>query len=440
MRYIELFAGIGGFRSALDALGGECVFASEIDTFAMQSYRALYDDAPELHGDITQIAAEDIPDHDILVAGFPCQDFSIAGDRKGFDGASGTLFFQIVRIALVKQPRLMLLENVKGLISHSKGQTLEIVCLALNEAGYALDFKIINSKDFEVPQNRERIYIVCDRDAEQAPWEIVGNGVSARAKRRIQALGVRTFNFDWPESHGVTKRLRDILETDVAEKYYLSEEKTSKLIAEIESVGGIGSTDANSVNVAGSLGHYGNDQMNRVYSVDGQAPTIIAVSGGGRETKIIESSLEHYPSIQKVAHLPDDAGQTGAIYSTDSISPTVLRQHGNAVIKTEVRPVLTPDRAEKRQNGRRFKDNDEESFTLTVQDKHGVAIGLYPRYRIRKLTPLECWRLQGFTDTQHAKAVAAGVSDSQLYKQAGNAVTVTVVKAISIPLISRLFW
>lgn len=437
-KYIELFAGIGGFRSALDSIGGECVFASEIDPFATISYKALYNGAPELHGDITKIAAEDIPEHDVLVGGFPCQAFSVAGQRKGFADTRGTLFFEIARIASVKKPRLMLLENVKGLLSHNQGRTFETMCAALNEIGYAVDFKIVNSKYFNVPQNRERIYIVCDRDADHESWEVVGNDVSARAKRRVQALGVRTFNFDWPESHGVTKRLRDILETDVAEKYYLSESKTAKLIAEIESRGSLGTTDANSVNVVGSLGHYGNDQMNRVYSVDGQAPTIIAVSGGGRETKILKPSLEQFSFGEGIAYNIDDSYAKGtSLGDVGKGRRTHVLEHC-PVTKTEVRPVLTPDRAEKRQNGRRFKDNDEESFTLTAQDRHGIAVGRYPRYRIRKLTPLECWRLQGFTDAQHAKAVAAGVSDSQLYKQAGNAVTVTVIKAIAPDLVFRL--
>lgn len=113
-KFIELFAGIGGFRSALDQLGGECVFASEIDKFATQSYRALYDGASELHGDITQIDARDIPNHDVLVGGFPCQAFSVAGQRKGFDDTRGTLFFEIARIAKEKRPRLMLFGECEG--------------------------------------------------------------------------------------------------------------------------------------------------------------------------------------------------------------------------------------------------------------------------------------------------------------------------------------
>lgn len=428
-KYIELFAGIGGFRQALDKLGGQCVFASEIDKFAVKSYEALYGDTPA--GDITQIDASEIPDHDVLVGGFPCQAFSVAGQRKGFEDTRGTLFFEIARIAAEKQPRLMLLENVKGLLSHDKGRTFEVMCAVLNDLGYVIDFNVLNSKYFGVPQNRERIFIVASRDAEHAEWDVKGTDVVAKAKRRIAALGVRTFNFDWPTNNEVTTRLRDILETDVDEKYYLSDDKTAKLVAQLEDVTIPKTVDGFSMphdNVSytittrvssetttkhvkcrqgqlviepilvGSLEHYGNDQMNRVYSIDGVAPTITVVSGGGREQKIAEPRP----------------------------------------ITEEIRPVLTPDRLEKRQNGRRFKDDGEESFTLTVQDIHGVAIGRFPRYRIRKLTPRECWRLQGFSDAAFDRVKSAGVSDSQLYKQAGNAVTVNVVEAIGEKLIRLL--
>ena len=408
-KYIELFAGIGGFRSALDGLGGECVFASEIDKYASQAYKALYDGAPELHGDITKIDAHDIPDHDVLVGGFPCQAFSVAGQRKGFEDARGTLFFEIARIASAKQPRLMLLENVKGLLSHDGGNTFEMMCAILNDIGYAIDFRVLNSKHFGVPQNRERIFIVADRDAEDAEWDVTGSDVVAKAKRRAQALGVRTFNFDWPESGEVTTRLRDVLETQVDENFYLSDEKTAKLVAQLE--GRRVSCGIPEIDVQGRLEQGGHDQRKRVYGVDGLSPTLNTMQRGGDEPKIVEPV----------------AVFRGALQTTRLDEAT-----------NEVRAVLTPDREEKRQNGRRFKEDGEESFTLTAQDKHGVAIGQYPRYRIRKLTPRECWRLQGFTDAQHDAVAAAGISDSQRYKQAGNAVTVSVIKAIGSSLVQRL--
>lgn len=384
-KYIELFAGIGGFRSALDGLGGECVFASEIDKYASLAYKALYNGATELHGDITKIDAHDIPDHDVLVGGFPCQAFSVAGQRKGFEDARGTLFFEIARIASAKQSRLMLLENVKGLLSHDGGKTFETMCAILNDIGYAIDFRVLNSKHFGVPQNRERIFLACDRDAEHEEWNVAGSDVVARAKRRAQALGVRTFNFDWPENGEVTTRLRDVLETQVDEKYYLSEEKTAKLIAQLNE-----KNDVDQPVVFGSLEHYGNDQMNRVYSVHGLAPTITVVSGGGREQKIAE--------------------------------PITVQMNRNQITQaSEVSHCLMA------RDYKRFGN----------QDMTGV-VECFPRYRIRKLTPRECWRLQGFTDAQHDAVMNAGISDSQRYKQAGNAVTVNVIRAVGRPLVKRL--
>src|SRR5699024_248840 len=124
--YVSLFSGVGGFEQALDSLGGTCVFASEFDKFAAQAYETLYGE-DVLHGDITEIDAEDVPNHDVLVGGFPCQAFSVAGQRKGLEDARGTLFFEIARIAKEKQPKALLLENVKGLVNHDKGNTLDLM-------------------------------------------------------------------------------------------------------------------------------------------------------------------------------------------------------------------------------------------------------------------------------------------------------------------------
>lgn len=442
--YVELFAGIGGFRQALDDLGGRCVFASEIDKYAQKSYQALYGDK-ELHGDITKIEAKDIPDHDLLVGGFPCQAFSIAGQRKGFEDTRGTLFFEIARIAAEKKPRLLLLENVKGLLSHDSGNTFEVMCKTLNEIGYAIDFRILNSKYFGVPQNRERIFIIADRDATHEPWNVGKcKDVVTKAKHRAIAFGVRSFNFDWPSEDKVITRLRDILEMNVNEKYYLSEDKTSKLLTQLNGDPPI--EDSSDCEMVGMVDIKGNESIRRVYSPTGVAPTLTTMGGGHREPKIAEPNV-HSKGIKITTPVILDTRQKSAdiksgksgIRLSEDICPTLSATELKDVKKVlEVRPVLTPDREEKRQNGRRFKDNEEEAFTLTVQDKHGVAIGKYPRYRIRKLTPLECWRLQGFSDQSHEAVKTAGVSDSQRYKQAGNAVTVNVIIAIGKRLITRL--
>ena len=158
--FIDLFAGIGGFRIAFENLGGKCVFSSEIDKYSRQTYQANFNDIPE--GDITLIPANQIPDHDILTAGFPCQAFSIAGRREGFEDSRGTLFFEIARIIKEKKPKAFFLENVKGLVSHNKGKTISLILDILrNDLNYFVpEPQIINAKNFGVPQNRERIFIV----------------------------------------------------------------------------------------------------------------------------------------------------------------------------------------------------------------------------------------------------------------------------------------
>src|SRR5690625_445242 len=287
--YVSLFSGIGGFEQALNKFGGTCVFASEIDKFAAQAYETLYGEKPV--GDITKINAKDIPDHDLLVGGFPCQAFSVAGKREGFEDTRGTLFFDIARIAAEKKPKALLLENVKGLVNHDKGRTLDVMIETLNDIGYIVDFDVLNSKYFGVPQNRERIFIVAIREdlIEQEEWlYTVGQTIVPRGKRRIAGYEwAKTFNFDFPNSETkydhytkserdriqaaeriiaddeasdtrkknarkridkltpivekyahlkpeVTTRLRDILESEVDEKYYLDEEKTAKLVAQLE--------------------------------------------------------------------------------------------------------------------------------------------------------------------------------------------------------------
>jgi len=199
-RFIDLFAGIGGVRLAFQRLDGKCVFSSEIDPFAKRTYAANFGEVP--FGDITQIDEDDVPDHDILVGGFPCQAFSIAGKRLGFEETRGTLFFDIARILQLKRPSAIFLENVKGLMNHRGGETLRVILKVLREdLGYHVpDPQIVNAKYFGVPQNRERVFIVGFRDPDAAE------------------------QFTYPAQKEVTKSIADILEVEaVASKYYLSE-------------------------------------------------------------------------------------------------------------------------------------------------------------------------------------------------------------------------
>src|SRR5690625_1434641 len=289
--YIDLFAGIGGFRQALDKFGGTCVFASEIDKFAAKAYETLYGHKPE--GDITQIDAKDVPDHDLLVGGFPCQSFSVAGKRKGFEDTRGTLFFEIARIAKEKQPKALLLENVKGLVNHDKGRTLDIMIETLNEIGYAVDFEVLNSKYFGVPQNRERIFIVAIREdlIEAEPFSeeaTKGNTIVPKGKRRIASYSwAKTFNFEWPEQGEVTTRLRGILESNVDEKYYLDEEKTAKLVAQLNEQNDV-VEDFSEPCMLGHVDIKGNDSIKRVYSTEGISPTLTTMGGGHGGPRIAE--------------------------------------------------------------------------------------------------------------------------------------------------------
>ena len=162
MTFIDLFAGLGGFRIALESLGAKCVYSNEWDAAAQKVYAANFGDIPE--GDITKVDASSIPDHDILCAGFPCQAFSISGKQRGFEDSRGTLFFDVARIVKEKRPKVVFMENVKNFATHDNGHTLEVVRSTMEELGYTFFQKVLNSVDFGIPQKRERIYMVCFRN------------------------------------------------------------------------------------------------------------------------------------------------------------------------------------------------------------------------------------------------------------------------------------
>ena len=301
-----MFSGIGGFDLAMRNLGHEIVGACEIDKYAREVYSRHFPGVP-IHNDATQVSPESLPQFDVLCAGFPCQAFSIAGKRRGFEDTRGSLFFEIARIAKEKKPSLLLLENVKGLLSHDKGETFRTIISTLDEMGYDAEWQLLNSKYF-VPQNRERIFII--------------GHLRGQCARQVFPLG----DYD-KETNRQIKKLNQ------ARQGY------------------------------------------RVYDTSGIGQTLAANAGG-----------------------------LGAKMGLIAI------------------PTLTPDREEKRQNGRRFKEDGEPAFTLNTQDRHGIFDGT----RIRKLTPLECERLQGFPD-----GWTKGLSDTQRYKCCGNAVTVPVVQYIA---------
>src|SRR5699024_10829628 len=319
----------------------------------------------------------------------------------------GTLFFEVARIADEKKPKAILAENVKGLVGHDKGKTLDTIVKTLNDIGYRVDFEVLNSKYFGVPQNRERIFILAIREdlIDNEPWtNTKGTTVVPKGKRRISGYDdVKTFNFDWPTHEEVTTKLRDILEPEVDEKYYLSDDKTAKLVAQLESKHEIitgmvrGGTQKNAYEGDGKLsptiteamgqggghiplrvepqmlGHIdikGHDALKRVHGTEHNGPTLTTMGGGHREPKIAE---ERTPvQYNRKSGIGKELEQANTLSASDWRGLN-RNQNQNDVLE-EVRPVLTPDRVEKRQNGRRFKEDGEESFTLTSQDRHGIAI------------------------------------------------------------------
>lgn len=200
LKFIDLFCGIGGFRIAFEEackeneVQTECVFSSDIDKYAQESYEANFGERP--FGDITQVKEKEIPDHDILFAGFPCQPFSIIGQMKGLDDTRGTLFFDIARILEEKKPKAFILENVKQLVGHDQGNTLKVIIQTLKDLGYFVQYSVLNALDYGLPQKRERVVIVGHREP---------------------------IMFTFPSPERPYKKLDDILEQYVAQKYYASD-------------------------------------------------------------------------------------------------------------------------------------------------------------------------------------------------------------------------
>ena len=379
MKFLDCFAGIGGFRMGLELAGHKCVGHIETDKYCNQAYNAIYKPkGDEFFGeDITEVDTRKLPDFDILCGGFPCQAFSVAGKRGGFEDTRGTLIFELLRIAKEKRPPYLLFENVRGLLSHDKGHTFKTILIALDEIGYDVQWQVLNSKHFGVPQNRERVYIV--------------GYLRGRSRRPI--LPIR---------------------------------QNDKLSVKTDESNGTQSQTAYSTTIKTKCGSRADD----TYIAE---PRLKQIIGGA---------------------------QGCSVYDSSGISCTLSSQGGGMGAKTGLYavPVLTPDRVNKRQNGRRFKSDGEPMFTLTAQDRHGVAIYQRKRgnnsggvkeiaptltknsyehnnlliqgFRIRKLTPKECWRLQGFPDWAFDRAKDTKLSDTQLYKQAGNAVTVNVIYEI----------
>lgn len=295
--FIDLFAGLGGFRLALESLGAACVFASEWDPPVRQVYRENFGDLP--HGDITRIAGYEVPDHDILCAGFPCQAFSISGKQRGFRDARGTLFFDVARIVKEKRPKAAFLENVKNFASHDGGRTLEAAKGAMEGLGYDFYWKVLNAADYGIPQNRQRIYMVCFR----------------------KDLGIRGFSY--PEPFPLTRHLEDFLleEEEIDGRLYVRR-------ADIH-YGGREDVRYGSRPIRlGTVNRGG--QGERIYSAKGAAVTLSA-SGGGAFAKtggyLIHGKPRrlHPRECARIMGYPDS-------YKISENESQAYRQFGNSVV------------------------------------------------------------------------------------------------------------
>ena len=348
-----MFSGIGGFELGLEQsnLEHQLIGFSEVDKYAISIFEQKFQGVKN-YGDATTIRGDELPDFDLLVGGFPCQAFSVAGLQKGFGDTRGTLFFDIARICSEKRPQYVVLENVKGLLSHDKGKTFQTILGVLADMGYRIEWQVLNSKNFGVPQNRERVFIVGH----------LGN----RSPRKVFPI--------------------------------------------------TGSNPERGIKIFGYLGHGG--QKDAILEVDGLSTSLTATDyKQPKQIKLVDI-------INKKGNSKNNS-QSGSVYSTDGISTTVSGQRVNSqgYIETKLRQtgVIGKD-----SEATRVYDINGLSRTIKYGGGQGAKTGLYKdQGRIRRLTPTECERLQGFPD-----GWTEGLSDTQRYKTLGNAVTSVVITEI----------
>ena len=379
-----------------------------MDTYADKNYRLLFDTEGEWYcSDARTIEPERMPDFDLLCAGFPCQAFSIAGKREGFADARGTLFFEIARILEAKRPSYFILENVPGLLSHDQGRTFAAILGALDELGYDVAWEVLNSADFEVPQSRKRVYIV-GFHREKCSGKIL-SFTDANPKTLVQRISGREGNRVY-SADGLSITLTSQAggfggKTGLYEILGLPIKVKTKSGYQIALPGD--SIDLAYPNLNSRRGRVGKEI----------AHTLTTSCDQGYYAMCIDMNPD--PKVTELARCITSRQDSGIGHHKGEKSGVIL--------VTEPIAVLTPAKEAVRQQGRRFKLPDEPMFTITVTDRHGVVYCGY----IRKLMPIEAWRLQGFTDEQFNKVAATGMSDAQLYKQAGNAVTTNVIEALA---------
>lgn len=368
LKVFEMFAGYGGASFALKKAGieFECVGYSEINKHAIKCYDKNHQKGAQVHkdtneytsiprnfGDATKIKVEELPDFDLLTGGFPCQAFSQAGKRKGFEDTRGTLIYDILRIANHKRPKYMLLENVKGIMSHDNGNTIKTILYAIKDLGYDVHLLELNSKEYGTPQNRERVYFVC----KLGEWNMQ--------------------EFKQPLKQKLKIFLKDILEPNVDEKYYLSEQQINKML---------------------NGDRWGDRWGDHVFSKD---------------TTVSNSLLAIGQCDVGVINIADFRYDEGVRVRKDNIAPTLTSQsHFNSLSGQPLVNTITTAYG-KQGNSNEFKDINLKVYNTINQ--------------WRRLTPKECFRLMGFFNDE---INLDGISDSQKYKLAGNGWDINVVSQI----------
>lgn len=463
IRYFDMFAGIGGFRSGLTLADGfECVGHCEIDKYADASYRAIHNiqESEVFYPDARKIEPRDMPDFDLLCGGFPCQSFSLAGRRKGFEDVRGTLFFELARIAAAKRPRYLLFENVPGLLSHAQGRTYATILNTLCELGYGVEWAVCNSKDHGVPQARRRVFIVGYLDGRCAGKVLPVGDTNTKALVRLAG-----------EKQG-----------------YTVYDSNGLACTQTANTGGLG----------GKTGLYFIDmckgkpkitenarcikarQDSGITNHEGESSGVLTIDGMPHENeKCFVDLCYGKPQLTQMARCITAGYDKSRMSHRSELSGVLAIDDGQSAMdnSTAACAVINPTKEKVRQNGRRIKEPGEPMFTITVQDRHGVLLikeatkrgykeahegdtidlgyagsntrrgrvgkdiahtldtgstqGIVKHGRIRRLMPRECLRLQGFTDEQIDK-ILAFTSDAQAYKQAGNSVTVGVIYAIAL--------
>lgn len=428
LKVLELFSGIGACSKALERLGidHEIVDSVEIDKYAVKSFNAI-------HG--TNFEPQDITKWDkdiqvdLIMHGSPCQDFSVAGKGAGGDKDSGTrssLMYETLRIVEKLKPKYVIWENVKNLLSKKHIHNFEAYQEAMRELGYTNYYQVLNAKDYGIPQNRERVFTVSIRN------DICDN----------------TFKF--PEKMVLEKKLKDILDDEVDEKYYLSEEQTKRLQNSSfnsqkarendpePTVGTLCARDYKDPQCVRLGGLYDKDgqthQAGSIYDTEGVAATLSTMQGGNQEPMIVASRGRNVMNSNKTEQQlePRKDGLTNTITSVQKDNYVAEPVGGGIAVKTANKKGYdlaqdgdSIDLAYPNSTTRRGRVGHEVSKTLECSD----TMGTYQNYRIRKLTPKECWRLMGFDDSDFEKAEKVN-SNSQLYKQAGNSIVVNVLEGI----------